>query len=376
MSTLAPERPFDETPEATERPTTLLPVIKAVPEHCYENPTWKGLLWFARDLVIYGAALWGLAVTDKIWFLVPLWILAGMAVAALFIIGHDAAHEALFRTKRMNSIVGHLAFLPSWHVYEGWVLGHNRIHHGHTLRQGMDFVWHPLTPEQYVELPRWKKLRHRLEWSCFGGGAYYTRDVWWNKMIVFDPPAKWASKIRRDRLIVAAFLVVATLGFGWLGLASYGSLVGAAWMVVKLLVIPFLLFQWTIGTVVHLHHIDPDIRWHKRREWNKFRGQMEGTTVLYAPVWLDFFFHQIFIHVPHHVDMRIPFYHLRGASDAIVETFPGVVEERKLRFRDYLRNTRECKLYDFDEGRWLTYGEAAERTGGEAPDAWSGTTGR
>jgi omega-6 fatty acid desaturase (delta-12 desaturase) len=250
----------------------------------------------------------------------------------------------------------------------------------------MDFVWHPLTPEQYAELPRWKKLRHRLEWSCLGSGAYYTRDVWWSKMIVFDPPAKWKAKIRRDRLFVFGFLLLAGLGLGWLGWATYGSVVGSIWMITKLLIVPFLLFQWTIGWVVHLHHIDPDIQWYKRREWNKFRGQMEGTTVLYTPAWLDFFLHRIFIHVPHHVDMRIPFYHLREASDAIIETFPGVVEERKLSLRDYLRNTKQCKLYDFDEARWLTYGEAADSLAArEASDvsepasdgsAWAGTTQR
>jgi hypothetical protein len=28
---------------------------------------------------------------------------------------------------------------------------------------------------------------------------------------------------------------------------------------------------------------------------------------------------------------------------------------------DFVRNTRKCRLYDFDEGRWYTYREAAQR---------------
>jgi acyl-lipid omega-6 desaturase (Delta-12 desaturase) len=32
---------------------------------------------------------------------------------------------------------------PSAHVEAAWDLGHNRIHHGYTTRQGFDFVWHP-----------------------------------------------------------------------------------------------------------------------------------------------------------------------------------------------------------------------------------------
>ena len=66
-----------------------------------------------------------------------------LVVSGLFVVGHDAAHGALFKSKRMNSTVAHLAFLPSLHVYEGWILGHNRVHHPYTVRQGYDFVWHP-----------------------------------------------------------------------------------------------------------------------------------------------------------------------------------------------------------------------------------------
>ena len=34
------------------------------------------------------------------------------------------------------------------------------------------------------------------------------------------------------------------------------------------------------------------------------------------------------------------------------------VHDEKLRYRDYVSNTRACKLYDFDAGRWMTYAEA------------------
>jgi len=59
------------------------------------------------------------------------------------------------------------------------------------------------------------------------------------------------------------------------------------------------------------------------------------------------------------VDMRIPMYNLEKATDAIEAAFPGTITDRRLRFRDFMANTRRCKLYDFDAGRWLTYSEAA-----------------
>jgi omega-6 fatty acid desaturase (delta-12 desaturase) len=375
MTLLAPDPPA----AIEDRPTTLKPVLDAISPERYRNPTWKGLAYVARDTTLYALLVWGLIVADTWWAVLGLWTLSAFVVSGMFILGHDAAHGALFSSKRLNSIVGHVMMLPSWHVYEGWVLGHNRIHHGHTCRQSMDFVWHPLTPTQFAQLPRWKQWRHRIEWSCVGSLPYYLRDVWWNKMIAFDPPEKWARDIRRDRIVVGSFVLCASIGLGVLGWSMDGTVWASFWMVLKVLVIPFLAFTFTIGWVVHVHHIDPDIRWWKRREWNKFRGQMEGTTLLHVPGWLDFFLHRIFFHVAHHVDMRIPFYELPAACREIKAAYPDVVIERRLRVRDFFANTSRCKLYDFDAGRWLTYAEARQqvaelRDASVSTDGWSGTT--
>jgi acyl-lipid omega-6 desaturase (Delta-12 desaturase) len=358
----------DLTPDPT-REGSLLPVIRQIPPEAYDNPTWRGLAYLGRDLAFYAAAVIGLLAFDHPLVVVPLWVLAGLSIAALFIVGHDAAHEALFRSRRLNSIVGHLAMLPSFHVYEGWVLGHNRIHHGYTVRQGFDFVWHPYTADEYRAMGRFRRLRHRIEWSWFGAGAYYTREVWWNKMIVGKPPARWARAIRRDRFIVLAFVVAAAMVLGAVGWADGGGVAGAAWTVLKVLILPFLAFQFIIGSVVHVHHIQPGIRWWPRREWNKFKGQMEGTTILRAPKGLNLFFHWIMVHVPHHVDMRIPMYRLELAAEHIKAAYPEVVHDEPLRFRDFIANTRRCKLYDFEQGRWMTYDEAAARLDTSTTDA-------
>lgn len=337
---------------------SLLPVIRVIPPEAYQNPAWKGLAFAARDIALYALVVTGLILTDNPFAVAALWILAALVVSAMFVIGHDAAHGALFSSKRLNSIVGHFLMLPSWHMYESWVLGHNRIHHMHTVREGMDFVWHPTTPEQFARRSRWQRLQHRLDWSCLGPGAYYFREIWLNKMVRVPGPAKWRSAIRRDKVIVLAFVVVASVALAALGLAMYGSPMGAAWMVFKVLVVPFLAFCFVIGATVHVHHVAPDIRWYRRREWTKYAGQMDGTTILRVPRVLDVFMHQIFIHIPHHVDVRIPFYNLDMAAAAIKGTFPDVVD-KKFRVRDWTANTKACKLFDFESGTWMTYKQAS-----------------
>ena len=81
--------------------------------------------------------------------------------------------------------------------------------------------------------------------------------------------------------------------------------------------------------------------------------------MLWGPPGFDLFFHWIMVHLPHHVDMRIPCYRLPLAARAIAEAFPEEVVERPIRWRDYRRATRACKLHDFETGTWSTYEAAA-----------------
>jgi omega-6 fatty acid desaturase (delta-12 desaturase) len=222
----------------------------------------------------------------------------------------------------------------------------------------MDYVWHPVSPDAYRAMSLPERLVHRLKWSWLGAGVYYGWDIWWRNMIWFKPPEKIAADVRRDRLIVLAYAALVTGALLALGAHVYGGAGGALWMWVKVFAVPFAIWNYSIGISVYVHHISPDIAWHGRREWTRFKGQMEGTTILHIPVWANFFYHNIFLHVPHHVDMRIPFYHLPEASKAIVAAFPDVVRERRYGIGDYLRATRACKLYDFATHAWVGY-EAA-----------------
>jgi hypothetical protein len=58
--------------------------------------------------------------------------------------------------------------------------------------------------------------------------------------------------------------------------------------------------------------------------------------------------------------MRIPMYNLELAADAIKAAYPATVHDQPLRFRDFMANTRRCKLYDYDTGTWMTYAEARD----------------
>jgi len=344
-----------EQPNLPDRPTTLREVREVIPAACYRRSRPRVAIALTQAWLLYAAPLVGLALTDRWWLLLPLWLLAGLGVAGLFVLGHDASHGALVQSPRLNRVIARACMLPSFHVEAAWALGHNRIHHGYTTREGFDFAWHPSTVDDYLAMGRLARLRHRIEWSWLGAGAYYARTIWWQKMIRFRASEPRRAAIRRDKVhlgVVTAVIAAVVAVLGW----RSGGAFGALWMPVKLLVVPFLVFAQVIGWTIYVHHVSPHVRWWPRREWTQVRGQLESTTVIHMPavanvLWL----HNIFLHVAHHVDARIPFHRLPAAVRAITAAYPSLVRTERFRLGAYLRATRACKLYDFTAGRWMPY---------------------
>lgn len=337
---------------------SLKPFLDLIPKEAYDNPTWRGMFYVGRDAAFYLAALAGIVIVDN-WLLRPVfWLLAGLSAFALFLVGHDTVHGALFRSKRLNNVVGHITLLPSLTPFSPWDLGHNRAHHVHTVRRSRDPVWEPLTPQQYDALPRWRRAQHKVEWSWMGPGLYYLR-VPWSKLFLTDPGPKRAKVQHRDRAFTIVWAVAVAGGVVALGLARSDSALAAAWLAFQVVIVPFVICSTILGWVVKVQHVAPDRQWHGDETWNKVRAQVEGTTVVRMPRGLDVFFHWIMIHVPHHVDMRVPMYRLPLAADALIEGRPDLVREERFTARTWFDITRDCKLFDDDTQTWLTYAEGA-----------------
>lgn len=348
----------DTAPLIESRTEKLNTVREIIPAECYERPTAPAVRAIIRAWIVYGVTIGLLAVAGSWWSVALLWFAAGLAVAGLFIMGHDASHGALTKSMKANRIIAQVCMGPSLHVESAWDLGHNRLHHGYTTRQGFDFVWHPTTPEEWKSMGRFARLQHRMEWSRFGSGQYYLRTVWWQKMWRHNGQTKHRAGIIRDKITLGtgAALVVAALAVTG---ALNGGLVNAVWLPLKLVVIPFLVFVHVIGWTVYVHHVDPSIKWWTKKEWTQYKGQMESTTVLELPRIVNFLWlHNIMVHVPHHVDVRIPFHQLPAAARAIEEHFPHTVRRSRLSFVSYWRAAKKCKLYDFENSSWLPYSAA------------------
>ncbi|MCB1322310.1 MAG: fatty acid desaturase [Leptospiraceae bacterium] len=341
----------------SERRLTWKSIRDSIPVEAYENPTLPGLLYFARDLLCFGIVFTLLYRAESWYWLPVLWLLAALSISSLFVIGHDAAHGALFKSKRLAYWIGQLAMLPSLHAYNQWCYGHNRVHHGHTIKLKGDFVWHPVSPEEYRKKNWFGRMLHRLYWSPVGAGPYYLLEIWLKGMLLYTAPQKGAL---RDKLLVIGFALSVSAVLIYTGGQSPAGFDIAAglWMWAKVFLVPFIGWNYTMGFTVYVHHINANIPWKERSDWSPAYGQLFGTVNYHIPAVFNFFLHDIYIHMPHHVQVRIPFYNLKKALAGIKSVYGDFVIERATPFRDYLRSTRACKLFDSRTGRWYRYADA------------------
>lgn len=318
-------------------------IRESIPDRLRERKPWKTWHPLARDALLYCVGF-ALACLGFPWN-VPGGILTGMAVAALFIWAHDAAHGALMPASPAR-LWGTLAMLPSGHMYALWIPGHNRVHHGFTSLVDMDWIWRPWSPAEYAAASSMRRLEYRLERFPLMTFWTYTRRVWWPGMVVFRGLSR---EIRRDKAFVALFF----LGAGGLAYALGGF--AAVWWAV---LFPFLFFQGTIGLVVYLNHTDRYTEFFdSRATWNHAWAQLHHSVTWRCRPWAESWLHNILVHTPHHVDTRIPFYHLPEAFTALKGAYPDAVLERRFTWSVAWGVFLDCQLYDYTHKRWVRFSE-------------------
>src|SRR2546425_93611 len=58
--------------------------------------------------------------------------LAGVMLAVLFVVGHDACHGSFTSRRWLNAAIGRVAFVPTMTPFSTWELSHNLTHHVYT----------------------------------------------------------------------------------------------------------------------------------------------------------------------------------------------------------------------------------------------------
>jgi omega-6 fatty acid desaturase (delta-12 desaturase) len=147
-----------------------------------------------------------------------------------------------------------------------------------------------------------------------------------------------------------------------------GAFTAVAWRyaggvmgVVAAVVVPFIVFNYFIALFVFLHHTHPDVPFFENRpEWSNTIGQVYCSIVVRGSRLSELLVHHIMIHVPHHVDARIPFYRLTRAYADLKREYGAYIHEYRFRWSTVWMIFRRCQLYDFETKTWYTFRQASQ----------------
>ena len=321
----------------------------------YRKPaTGLALMIFMFDIIIYLSAIMGLVFLENFFARIVCTAIAGSMIASIFVIGHDAAHDAFTGNKTLNRVIARIAFLPSLHNYGLWVTEHNRIHHQSTNVRGMD-SWSPFSKDEYDALPAWRRVLEQFYRSPAGIGFYYLVERWWkNKFYPYEKIAGKYNSVYMDFLLVVTYLAL------YLSLLGYAGYVlphtGPVELVILGFVIPFMHWNYMMGFTVYQHHTHESIAWvRSREERDRLGGQEDFTIHVRYPRWYDLMSHNIMQHTTHHVDPSIPLYRLPEAQLALGKQMGDELKTVKFTWKGFLLTMTRCKLYDYGNHCWLDF---------------------
>ncbi len=321
-----------------------------------------GLAIFAIDMIAYLALVYGAVAADALVAKVLLSLLAGVPVALLAIVGHDAAHHSFLPNKRLNELVGTVAFLPALHAYSLWEHHHNRVHHRYTAQIGLDNAYSPMTMEAYLAASPGKQRAYRFQRSLLGQQLFYMMYVWWPDIFM---PFNGKHRLTRgniiDLVIVYFFIATAVVGFGVISLSARPEQ-GVFWALadgaVFGLLIPFFVWNVFISFVTIVQHTGPAVRWIlPTGQPSTIEETMAGTVHIVLPNGIDWLMHRVMQHQAHHVHVGVPLYRLKGAQSDVGD----VSNRRNVQVWTpayHWHLTQACKLYDTGAQCWRTFADA------------------
>jgi omega-6 fatty acid desaturase (delta-12 desaturase) len=295
-----------------------------------------------------------------LWYLMYLssfyayWLVLLLALPAagfrirIFIIQHDCGHHSFFRSRRANDWLGFLCGVITLTPYHFWKRAH-AIHHassGNLDGRGHGDV-DTLTVSEYLSKTAWGRLRYRLyrhPLIMFLPGACFLFMI--RHRFTLGLPQAWLRERRSVHATNLAMLAVVTLAWWKIGLLKFLSID-----------VPVIALGAAIGTwLFYIQHQYEGAYWQRHASWDFTRSALEGSSYYRLPPLLQWFTGNIGFHHIHHLNSRIPNYHLPACYAAEASFREGIT----LGLRQSLR-CMTLKLWDEDSQRLVGFAEAHRR---------------
>lgn len=312
----------------------------------YQEPDLRRALWQIGNTFVPYCALWAL----MYWSLeVSYGLTLGLAVVAagfllrVFIMCHDCGHRSFFKSRRRNDALGFVSGVLTFTPFHYWRHTHD-IHHataGNLDRRGVGDIW-TMTVREYRESSRWRRLQFRLyrnpfvlfflaplfvflikyRFAALRAGWRWHRSVLWSNLAL---------------LLTAAVLSAA------MGLKAY-----------LLIQLPVLGISAVAGIwLFYVQHQFDGVYWERSERWDHFTTAMKGSSFYKLPRVLQWFSGNIGFHHIHHLNPRIPNYHLERCH----RENPLFHKVKTLRLWASLRTIR-YRLWDEEQQKLVGMGTA------------------
>ncbi len=318
--------------------------------------TMYGVSLYATDVMLYMVSIYGVLMLPNLWMKLLASIFAGFKISNLSVIAHDAAHNSLTKSKRLNKFIAITSLLPCLFNYRLWLYDHNYLHHTKTNEDFPD-SYTPMSKQKYDSLSSFGKWKERLyrKPSLLYFGLYYIMERW--SKVKFYPVKSTPASFKKRAWKYFAVLIIYLSGFlSLLALAPLYSETTIFTAIMLGFIVPFYIFQSLYAFAVYVQHTHPDVVWFNQAPNRKTIGRSEFLSVhVRFPDWFNIFAHNIFDHGAHHASPAIPCYQLGAAQSRLNE----MLGEKALTYSFSIFRLYEimktCKLYDYNNYCWLDF---------------------
>ncbi len=326
----------------------------------YKRSNLRKSCWQVANSLLPFFGLWYLMYLSTFW---SCWLTLLLAVPTagflvrIFIIQHDCGHHSFFKSRQANDALGFVCGVLTLTPYHLWRRAHARHHvtSGDLSHRGHGDV-STLTVHEYLARSAWGRLSYR---------------VYRHPLIMFFPGASFlfiirqrfthgiARSWRRERKSVyatnLAILAITILAWWTMGLPKF-----------LLIELPLMVLAAATGSwLFFVQHQYEEAYWEPHKSWDFTDSALDGSSYYRLPRVLQWFTGNIGFHHIHHLNSRIPNYHLA----ACYEAEPSLRQAVTLDLWQSL-GCASLKLWDEDAKRMVTFAEVQTQVDG-ASGKWA-----
>ncbi|MGI4745022.1 MAG: fatty acid desaturase family protein [Janthinobacterium lividum] len=290
-------------------PTKLqLAGLKAYQDPAVGKAAWQTLTTFG----LYVALLAVMYAVQRVSVLLTLLLAIPTSglIVRIFMFQHDCGHNSMFRSRRLNAVVGSACSLVTLTPFAYWRRLHARHHGSWNNLDGRgipaDFFSDCLTVTEYEALSRVQKRIYRFTHHPALVHLILPPVIF---IVLYRLPFDTPASCRRERISVLMLNLSLVAVFAGLSFVF-------GFKTVMLVHVPALALAAIIGIwLFSVQHRFEESQWSDTAGWNYNQAALHGASHLKLPRVLQWFSANIGLHHIHHLRPGIPNYHLQDCHD-------------------------------------------------------------